>query len=62
VHGGAPVPETFQGQSLLPLLANPSAAGRSDISCVYLGNQFGLYSQRMVRDARWKYVWNAAAW
>jgi len=28
---------------------------------MYHGSQFGLYSQRMVRDARWKYVWNAAA-
>ena len=24
----------------------------------YFGNQFGLFSQRMIRDARWKYVWN----
>jgi arylsulfatase A-like enzyme len=58
---GAPVPETFQGQSLLPLLAGEEASGRSDIYSVYHGNQFGLYSQRMVRDARWKYVWNATA-
>ena len=28
---------------------------------MYFGNQFGLYSQRMVRDRRWKYVWNATA-
>ena len=28
---------------------------------MYHGNQFGLYSQRMVRDRRWKYVWNATA-
>ena len=26
-----------------------------------MGNQFGLYSQRMVRETRWKYVWNATA-
>jgi arylsulfatase A-like enzyme len=57
---GAPIPESFQGQSLLPLLADPASGGRADIFCVYSGNQFGLYSQRMVRDARWKYVWNAA--
>jgi len=56
---GAPVPESFQGQSLLPLLADPTADGRSDIFCVYMGNQFGLYSQRLVRETRWKYVWNA---
>jgi arylsulfatase A-like enzyme len=56
---GAPVPESFQGQSVLPLLADPAAQGREDIFCVYSGNQFGLYSQRMVRETRWKYVWNA---
>jgi arylsulfatase A-like enzyme len=34
---------------------------RADIFATYHGNQFGLYSQRMVRDERWKYVWNATA-
>jgi arylsulfatase A-like enzyme len=58
---GVPAPETFQGQSLLPLLAGEKGTGRSDIFAVYHGNQFGLYSQRMLRDARWKYVWNATA-
>jgi arylsulfatase A-like enzyme len=58
---GVPIPDTFQGQSLLPLLADPASRGRSDIFCVYAGNQFGLYSQRMLRDVRWKYVWNATA-
>ena len=28
---------------------------------MYFGNQFGLYSQRMVRNRRWKYVWNLTA-
>ncbi len=28
---------------------------------MYHGNQFGLYSERMVRDRRWKYVWNPTA-
>jgi arylsulfatase A-like enzyme len=58
---GAPVPETFRGQSLLRLLAGEGEGGRQDIFGVYYGNQFGLYSQRMVRDRRWKYVWNATA-
>ena len=35
--------------------------GPDDIFGCDHGNQFGLYSQRMVRDPRWKYVWNAAA-
>lgn len=56
---GVAIPETFQGASLLPLLAG--GAGRADIFAMYHGGQFGLYSQRMVRDARWKYVWNATA-
>ena len=35
--------------------------GREDILSTFEGNQFGLYSQRMVRDRRWKYVWNCTA-
>jgi len=58
---GAPIPETFSGQSLAPLLAGERENGRPDILSMYHGNVFGLYSQRMVRDRRWKYVWNATA-
>jgi len=56
---GAPAPDTFQGLSLLPLFAGERDNGRCDIYSQYFGNQFGLWSQRMVRDRRWKYVWNA---
>jgi arylsulfatase A-like enzyme len=56
-----PVPETFRGNSLLPLLAGQQDNSRQDIFSMYHGNQFGLYSQRMVRDYRWKYIWNATA-
>ena len=59
---GVPIPETFQGQSLVPiLLGEADDTGREDIFAAYHGNQFGLYSQRMVRTRRWKYVWNATA-
>jgi len=58
---GMPIPGTFRGKSLLPLLADQQDNGRQDIFSMYHGNQFGLYSQRMVRDCRWKYVWNATA-
>lgn len=63
---GVDRPPTFAGQSLLPLLAHTGLAAqewqpREDIFATYHGNQFGLYSQRMVRDQRWKYVWNATA-
>lgn len=58
---GTGVPETFQGESLVPLLAGQQDNGRTDIFATYHGNQFGLYSQRMVRGRRWKYIWNATA-
>ena len=58
---GVPTLATFRGKSLVPLLAGGQDNGRQDILCMYHGNQSGLYSQRMVRDARWKYVWNATA-
>lgn len=58
---GVAVPETFRGQSLFPLFRGEKANERQDIFATYHGNQFGLYSQRMVRDRRWKYIWNATA-
>lgn len=62
---GAPRPATFVGHSLLPLVGRGFGPAqdwpRQDIFCMYFGNQFGLFSQRMVRDRRWKYVWNLTA-
>jgi arylsulfatase A-like enzyme len=58
---GSQVPDTYDGASLLPLLHGAQAGGRSDILSMYHGNQFGLFSERMIRDRRFKYVWNAAA-
>ncbi len=58
---GTPIPTTFRGQSLVPLFEGARDNGRPDIFAMYHGNQFGLYSERMVRDRRWKYVWNATA-
>lgn len=52
---GAQVPATFRGTSLL------GPVRREDVFSSYGGSQFGLYSQRMVRDRRWKYVWNCTA-
>ena len=57
---GAPVPAEFQGESLLPVFRG-EGNGRQSILAVYYGNQFGLYSQRMVRTRAWKYVWNPTA-
>ena len=58
---GAVVPDTFSGQSLLPWMTGEGDVGRDMIVSTSEGNQFGLYSQRMVRDRRWKYVWNCTA-
>jgi arylsulfatase A-like enzyme len=57
---GANPPDSFMGSSLLPLL-DGRLPGRDDIYATYHGNQFGLYSQRMVRTEQWKYVWNPTA-
>jgi arylsulfatase A-like enzyme len=58
---GVETPETFAGQSLSALACGKAKSTRQDIFATYHGNQFGLYSQRMVRDRRWKYIWNATA-
>jgi arylsulfatase A-like enzyme len=58
---GLPAPSTFQGHGLLPLALGEQVAERDAVFASYHGNQFGLYSQRMVRTRRWKYVWNATA-
>ena len=52
-------PRTFVGRSLFDIARGDQAETRADIFATYHGAQFGLYSQRMVRDRRWKYVWNA---
>ncbi|HET7559002.1 MAG TPA: sulfatase-like hydrolase/transferase [Limnochordia bacterium] len=57
--GVEPAP-TMCGQDLVAV-ATGAAAGRDDIFSMYFGNQFGLYSARMVRESRLKYVWNAVA-
>ena len=55
------VPPTFGGRDLVALAMGADAQPRADIYAVYYGCQFGGYSSRMVRDAQWKYVWNATA-
>ena len=53
---GIEAPDYCSGINLIDAINNGS--GRQDIFSTYHGNQFGNYSQRMVRDNRWKYVWN----
>lgn len=56
---GLPIPDAYQGRSLVPLLRGESVADwRQDVVATYHGAQFGLYEQRMLRDRRHKYVWN----
>ncbi|QHT61548.1 sulfatase-like hydrolase/transferase [Paenibacillus lycopersici] len=55
----------FHGQSLLPLLSGGTEAEavtadawRDAVVASYNGQQFGLFTQRMIRTKAWKYVWN----
>ena len=55
-----PVPPMVDGRSLRPLLAGESApAWREAAFCEYHGDEFGLYSQRMIRTDAYKFVYNA---
>jgi arylsulfatase A-like enzyme len=53
-------PGNLQGRSLAPLLTEQRepAAWRQSVVSSYNGQQFGLYTQRMIRTDRWKYIWN----
>ncbi|OXM83790.1 sulfatase-like hydrolase/transferase [Paenibacillus rigui] len=56
-----PVPSFFPGQSLMPLIkGEPRAEAdwRKEVVSTYNGQQFGLYTQRMLRTDQWKYIWN----
>ena len=50
-------PAVEHGQNL-PLEESRDADCRQQIVCTSNGQQFGLYSTRMIRDDRYKYVWN----
>ena len=53
------VPEGLDGISLLPYLeGKQSPKARKYALSTYNGQQFGLYTQRMLRNHRWKYIWN----
>lgn len=56
---GLSPPAGCQGRSLLPLLRGERPDDwRQDIVSTYNGQQFGLFTQRMIRTKKWKYVWN----
>jgi len=57
---GVSAPAAMAGQDLVPLLRGAPGDREYAFGC-YFGNQFGMYSQRMVRDRGWKYIWNPTA-
>ncbi|NBD23346.1 sulfatase-like hydrolase/transferase [Paenibacillus glycinis] len=52
----------FHGRSLVPLLRSDDGPARDEwrdcVVATYNGQQFGLFTQRMIRTDAWKYVWN----
>jgi len=55
---GAEKPASHDGRSLTPLLASGVVDWPDDIMCEYHGHRY-LYSQRMLRWGRYKYIFNA---
>lgn len=56
---GLPVPENIDGVSLMPYLRGERTDSiRRYALSTYNGQQFGLFTQRMIRNERYKYVWN----
>ncbi|MBO0727795.1 MAG: sulfatase-like hydrolase/transferase [Acidimicrobiaceae bacterium] len=51
-------PRSWAGQSLMPWLRGEDPGWRSSLLCEYHGDEFGLYSQRMVRRGSHKLVYN----
>ncbi|MFC6719412.1 sulfatase-like hydrolase/transferase [Natrialbaceae archaeon GCM10025810] len=57
--GGAEVPESFDSRNLVPLLEGRRPVDWPDSAFAqYHGDEFGLYTQRMVRTDRYKFVYN----
>lgn len=55
----APVPDGLHGQSFLPLLRGDSSGWRESLVSEFHGDEFGLYTQRMLRHGRFKLIYNA---
>ncbi|TBL79434.1 sulfatase-like hydrolase/transferase [Paenibacillus thalictri] len=61
LSGHRPDMSRFHGSSLLPLLnGRQPEVWRNEAVATYNGQQFGLYTQRMIRTLEWKYIWNTA--
>ena len=58
---GLDKPDTLEGISLMPYLTGSAPEKRRKYALVtYNGQQFGLYTQRMITDGHIKYVWNCS--
>jgi arylsulfatase A-like enzyme len=57
---GAEIPPSFVGRDLIAEAGGSLPDPRPDIFSQYMGTHQGLYSMRMTRDRRWKYVYNPA--
>jgi arylsulfatase A-like enzyme len=60
---GIPAPPDAHGAPLFepgpgPLVPSAEVSARQQVVSTYNGQQFGLFTQRMIRDNAWKYVWN----
>ncbi|MFS0723845.1 sulfatase-like hydrolase/transferase [Paenibacillus sp. 1P07SE] len=56
---GLDAPSFLHGRSLIPHLYGEDVTDwRLEAVSTYNGQQFGLYTQRMIRTTEWKYVWN----
>ncbi|MFP8889751.1 sulfatase-like hydrolase/transferase [Natrialbaceae archaeon A-CW2] len=57
--GDQPIPDTMQTRSLVPLLEGERPDDWPDsVFAQYHGDEFGLYTQRMVRTPAYKFVYN----
>lgn len=55
---GLPPDPDWHGQSLLPLLRGEDTGWRESLISQFHGDEFGLYSQRMIRQGDFKLVYN----
>lgn len=60
---GMPAPPVSHGASVLEnagglLVPSKALQRREHVVSTYNGQQFGLFTQRMIRTRTWKYVWN----
>lgn len=53
------IPAGIPGRSLMPVFRGENISQwRDHVVSTYNGQQFGLYTQRMIKYGNWKYIWN----